>query len=195
MWGCLVESESHWIDSNHPARSVKSYMCVGRRWFFLAKTLGKSLFHGQNDWSGHGPPASSDFCKAPLNENFHFGGQQCSVATLLALNASLILRVETNFAILMTIIRHLERMPRSYISGENGYRKRSFAKTLFRVEIFENAGFSFPFGRTKTEVFEYDDVKYHIQLFRERLSEKNVHATIPKGIWDHPIINTLFLIV
>ena len=136
--------------------------CVGRRSFFLAKTLGKSLFHGQNDWSGHGPPASSDFWKAPLNENFHFGGQQCSVATLLALNASLIARVETNFAILMTIIRHLKRRPRSYVSGENGYRKRSFAKTLFRVEIFENAGFSFSFGRTKTEVFEYDDVKYHI---------------------------------
>ena len=55
---------------------------------FLAKTLGKSLFHGQNDWSGHGPPASSDFWKAPLNENFHFGGQQCSVATFLALIAS-----------------------------------------------------------------------------------------------------------
>ena len=110
---------------------------------FLAKTLAKSLFHGQNDWSGHGPPASSDFWKAPLNENFHFGGQQCSVATLLALNASLIARVETNFAILMTIIRHLKRRPRSYVSGENGYRKRSFAKTLFRVEIFENAASHF----------------------------------------------------
>ena len=127
----------------------------------LAKPLGKNLFHGQNEWSGHGPPASSDFWKAPLNENFHFGGQQCSVATLLALNASLIARAETNFAILMTIIRHLKRRPRSYVSGENGYRKRSFAKTLFRVETFENAGLSLSFERTKTEVFEYDDVKYH----------------------------------
>ena len=75
----------------------------------MAKTLGKSLFHGQNDWSGHGPTASSDFWKAPLNENFHFGGQQCSDATLLALIASLIASVETNFAILTTIIRHLKR--------------------------------------------------------------------------------------
>ena len=75
----------------------------------MAKTLGKSLFHGQKDWSGHGPPASSDFWKAPLNENFHFGGQQCSVATFLALIASLIARVETNFAIFTTIIRHLKR--------------------------------------------------------------------------------------
>ena len=39
---------------------------------------------------------------------------------------------------------------------ENG----SFQKTLSRVEIFENASFSFTRGRTKTEVFEYDDVMY-----------------------------------
>ena len=129
---------------------------------FLATTLGKSLFRVKMTGPAMVRPASSDFWKAPLNENFHFGGQQCSVATLLALNASLIARVETNFAILMTIIRHLKRRPRSYVSGENGYRKRSFAKTLFRVKIFENAGFSFSFGRTKTEVFEYDDGKYHI---------------------------------
>ena len=37
---------------------------------------------------------------------------------------------------------------------ENG----SFQKTLSRVEIFKNAGFSFTSERTKTEVFEYDDV-------------------------------------
>ena len=42
--------------------------------------------------------------------------------------------------------------------GENGHRKRIFSKTLSRVEIFENAGFSSTCGRTKTEVFEYDDV-------------------------------------
>ena len=41
---------------------------------------------------------------------------------------------------------------------ENG----SFLKTLSRVEIFENAAFSFTCGRTKTEVFEYDDVTHHI---------------------------------
>ena len=81
---------------------------VGRRWFF-SKNSWKILFNGQNDWSGRGPPSSSDFWKAPLNENYHFGGQQCSVATLLALIASLIARVETNFAILTTIIRHLKR--------------------------------------------------------------------------------------
>ena len=136
----------------------------------LAKTRGKSLFHGQNDWSGHGPPASSDFWKAPLNENFHFGGQQCSVATLLALIASLIARVETNFAILTTLIRNLKRRLKMPCLGpvhtylvktvtENAtFQKRSSDFP----EIFENAGFSFSCGRTKTEVFEYDDVKYHI---------------------------------
>ena len=43
-------------------------------------------------------------------------------------------------------------------SGENGHLKRIFSKTLSRVEIFENAGFSFIYGRSKREVFEYDDV-------------------------------------
>ena len=43
-------------------------------------------------------------------------------------------------------------------SGENGHLKRVFSKTLSRVEIFENAGFSFIYGRSKREVFEYDDV-------------------------------------
>ena len=31
-----------------------------------------------------------------------------------------------------------------------------------RLEIFKNAGFSFTCRRTKTEVFEYDDVMHHI---------------------------------
>ena len=48
---------------------------------------------------------------------------------------------------------------------ENGNRKRIFSKTFSRVGIFENAGFSFTFGRTKKEVFEYDDVIPHIYFF------------------------------
>ena len=51
---------------------------------------------------------------------------------------------------------------RPHVSDENGQRKRIFSKTS--VEIFENAGFSFTIGRKKTEVFEYDDVIYHILL-------------------------------
>ena len=43
---------------------------------------------------------------------------------------------------------------RPHLSGENGHRKRIFSKTVSRVEIFENADFSFTCGRTKTEVFE-----------------------------------------
>ena len=56
---------------------------------------------------------------------------------------------------------------RPHLSGENGHRKRTFSKTLSRAEIFENAGLSFTCGRTKTEVFEYDDVIHHIpEAFR-----------------------------
>ena len=51
-----------------------------------------------------------------------------------------------------------------HVSGKNGHPKRIFSKTLSRVEIFENAGFSFTFGRTKREVLEYDDVIHHILL-------------------------------
>ena len=51
---------------------------------------------------------------------------------------------------------------RPHVSGRNGHRKRIFSKTHSRVEIFENAGLSFTCGRTKTEVFEYDDVTHHI---------------------------------
>ena len=47
--------------------------------------------------------------QSALKWKLSFGGQQCSVATFLALIASLIARVETNFAILTTIIRHLKR--------------------------------------------------------------------------------------
>ena len=41
---------------------------------------------------------------------------------------------------------------------------RIFSKTLSRVKIFENASHSFTCGRTKTEVFEYDDVMHHLLL-------------------------------
>ena len=43
-----------------------------------------------------------------------------------------------------------------------GHWKRIFSKTLSRAKIFENVGFSFKSRLTKTEVFKYDDVIYHI---------------------------------
>ena len=49
-----------------------------------------------------------------------------------------------------------------------GYRHRKciFSKTFSRVEIFEKGGFSFTCTcvRTKTEVFQYDDVTHHVLL-------------------------------
>ena len=49
-------NENFTFNQNYPARSVKSYIaCRKEMFFFSAKTLGKSLFHGQNDWSGHVP--------------------------------------------------------------------------------------------------------------------------------------------
>ena len=39
-----------------------------------------------------------------------------------------------------------------------------FSKTFSRLKIFENAGFSFTCGRTKTDVFGYDDFIYHLLL-------------------------------
>ena len=39
-----------------------------------------------------------------------------------------------------------------------------FSKTFSRGKIFEDAGFSFTCGRTKTEVFENNDVIYHLLL-------------------------------
>ena len=53
---------------------------------------------------------------------------------------------------------------RPHLSGNNGHRKRIFSKALFSVEILEKAGFSFTCGRTKTEVFQYDDVIHYILL-------------------------------
>ena len=52
----------------------------------------------------------------------------------------------------------------TYVFGENCHRKCIFSKTFSRVEIFEKAGFSFTCGRTKTEVFQYDDVIHHVLL-------------------------------
>ena len=51
---------------------------------------------------------------------------------------------------------------RPLVSREKGHRQRIFSKTLSRVEIFKNTGFSFTRGRTKIEVFEYDHVMHHI---------------------------------
>ena len=52
----------------------------------------------------------------------------------------------------------------TYVFGENCHRKCIFSKTFSRVEIFKKAGFSFTCGRTKTEVFQYDDVLHHVPL-------------------------------
>ena len=52
----------------------------------------------------------------------------------------------------------------TYVFGENCQRKCIFSKTFSRVWIFEKAGFSFTCGRTKTEVFQYDDVIHHVLL-------------------------------
>ena len=41
-------------------------------------------------------------------------------------------------------------------------RKRSFSKTLSRVDLFDNAVFLFSCGRVKTELFENADVKASI---------------------------------
>ena len=49
-----------------------------------------------------------------------------------------------------------------HVSGENGHRKPVFSKTLSRVEIFENAGFSTTCRRTKTEVFQMNMMMSYI---------------------------------
>ena len=49
-----------------------------------------------------------------------------------------------------------------HVSRENDHRKRIFSKTLYRVEMFENACFLFTCGGTKTKVFEFDDVIHRI---------------------------------
>ena len=45
------------FNQHYPARSVKLYKASTKEMVFSKKkkkTLGKSLFHRQNDWSGHG---------------------------------------------------------------------------------------------------------------------------------------------
>ena len=42
---------------------------------------------------------------------------------------------------------------RPHVSDENDQWKRNFSKTLFRVELFENACFSCMCGQTKTELW------------------------------------------
>ena len=51
---------------------------------------------------------------------------------------------------------------RPHGDGVFSHRKRSFSKTLSRVDLFENAVFLFSCGRVKTELFENADVKASI---------------------------------
>ena len=46
---------------------------------------------------------------------------------------------------------------RSHREGVFGHRKRSFSKTLFRGDLFENVVFLLLCGRVKTELFENAD--------------------------------------
>ena len=57
----------------------------------------------------------------------------------------------------------------TYVFSEFYHRKCIFSKTFSRVEILEKAVFSFTCGRTKTEVFQYDDVIHHVFLARRML--------------------------
>ena len=52
--------------------------------------------------------------------------------------------------------------PRPLGDGIFGHRKRSCSKTLFRVDLFENAVSLFSCRRVKTELFENADVKASI---------------------------------
>ena len=51
---------------------------------------------------------------------------------------------------------------RPHGDGVFSHRKRSFSKTLSRVDLFENAVFMLSCGRVKTELFENADVKASI---------------------------------
>ena len=54
---------------------------------------------------------------------------------------------------------------RPHVFGERGQLKRIFSKTLSSQSgDFENAGYSFTSGRTKTEVFEHDGAIHHFLL-------------------------------
>ena len=50
------------------------------------------------------------------------------------------------------------------------------------MKIFENAGFSFTCGRTKTEVFEYDDVVHHT-LLALRMLRKGCYVLLRVFVW------------
>lgn len=70
-----------------------------------------------------------------------------------------------------------------HVFDENGHQKKNFSKTYYtlsRVEILNNAGFSFPCGRTRTEVFEYDDIIHHLLLVRRMLCEECYRIPIIK---------------
>ena len=43
------------FNQHYPARSVKLYIAGTKEMVFSKKTVGKSLFHRQDDWSVHGP--------------------------------------------------------------------------------------------------------------------------------------------
>ena len=60
------------------------------------------------------------------------------------------------------------------MSVENGHGKRIFLKMLSRVEIFENAGFSFTCGRTKAEVFKNDSNTLHKDAYFFENGEKSL---------------------
>ena len=51
---------------------------------------------------------------------------------------------------------------RPHGDGVFGHQKRSFSKTLSRVDLFENAVFMLSCGRVKTELFENADVRTSI---------------------------------
>ena len=50
---------------------------------------------------------------------------------------------------------------RPHVSGVFRHQKRGFSKTVSRVEFLKTSAYRFRFGRTKTEVFEYDDFTHH----------------------------------
>ena len=71
-----------------------------------------------------------------------------------------------------------------HASGENDHRKPIFSKTLSRVEIFENTGFSFTCGRTKTEIFENDDAIHHLLLVLRMLCKGCYRISIVLSFWS-----------
>ena len=62
------------------------------------------------------------------------------------------------------------------VNGVFGELKRRFSKTLFKVEVFENAVFAFTCGRVKTEVFENDDLIGACDRLNDLILLDNVHA-------------------